>query len=305
METPRPVNRALPRRRPITPHFDGNNLSSGPFRFARCASWEQLIASRQTEMPMPRRAATPASLKVYQAKRNFAKTPEPSGKGKLKRRASKPGAGYFCVQKHLASHLHYDFRLEHHGVLLSWAVPKGPSLNPADKRLAMRVEDHPLDYGDFEGVIPEGYGAGIVMLWDQGTWEPEVDDVAAALDKGDLKFTLSGVKLKGSWVLVRTRGSRSDPNGQSRSWLLIKHRDQWAGNLDVTKFDKSVKSFGDFEDILAQDKPDVWESHRPAEGGEAGAMLKSIIEKAAKIKAKRDQPAKRAKTKRRIPTRAK
>src|SRR6185312_16548926 len=125
-------------------------------------------------------------------------------------------------------------------------VPKGPSLNPADKRLAMRVEDHPLDYGDFEGVIPEGYGAGIVMLWDRGSWEPEVDDIDAALEKGDLKFTFDGVKLKGSWVLVRTRSGPAGQDGQSRSWLLIKHRDDWAGKVDVTKLDKSLKSFGDF-----------------------------------------------------------
>ena len=110
------------------------------------------------------------------------------------------------MQKHLASHLHYDFRLEHNGVLLSWAVPKGPSLDPATKRLAMHVEDHPFDYGEFEGVIPSGYGAGIVMLWDRGTWTPQVDDVDKAIEKGDLKFTLDGYKLKGSWVLVRTKG---------------------------------------------------------------------------------------------------
>ena len=188
------------------------------------------------------------SLKEYQAKRDFKKTPEPSGKSKTKKVAkpAKPGHHFFCVQKHLASHLHYDFRLEHNGVLLSWAVPKGPSLNPADKRLAMHVEDHPLDYGDFEGVIPEGYGAGIVMLWDRGTWQPEVDDIDAALKKGDLKFTLEGVKLKGSWVLVRTRGfgGRTDSaTGESRSWLLIKHRDGYASTSDVvTEKPRSVVS---------------------------------------------------------------
>jgi bifunctional non-homologous end joining protein LigD len=256
---------------------------------------------------MARSRSSTSTLRDYQAKRNFKKTPEPSGKGKpkVKTADAKPGKHFFCVQKHLASHLHYDFRLEHKGVLLSWAVPKGPSLNPADKRLAMRVEDHPLDYGDFEGVIPEGYGAGIVMLWDRGTWEPEVDDIDAALEKGDLKFTLEGVKLKGSWVLVRTRGgpnARTDAAGQSRSWLLIKHRDDWAGKVDVTKLDKSVKSFADFENILAADKPDIWESHRPAEGGEAGTMLKEIIEKAAKIKAgKRESPASKKTNKRKRP----
>jgi bifunctional non-homologous end joining protein LigD len=238
------------------------------------------------------------SLATYQAKRNFSKTPEPSGKSskRPKAAAKKKTGPYFCVQKHLASHLHYDFRLEHRGVLLSWAVPKGPSLNPADKRLAMQVEDHPLDYGDFEGVIPEGYGAGIVMLWDQGTWQPEVDDIDAALAKGDLKFTLNGVKLKGSWVLVRTRGgpnARTNEAGQSRSWLLIKHRDDWAGNVDIIdKAPLSVKSFGDFEDILAKDKPDVWESHRPAEGGAAGKMLQDIIAKAATLKATKGQKKK-------------
>src|SRR5687767_5670612 len=190
------------------------------------------------------------ALEEYKRKRNFAKTPEPEGKVA----ARKGRELFFCVQKHLASHLHYDFRLEHNGVLLSWAVPKGPSLNPADKRLAMRVEDHPFDYGEFEGVIPEGYGAGIVMLWDRGTWRPETatPDVDAALAKGELKFTLDGVKLKGSWVMVRTRGGPGagapGADGQSRSWLLIKHRDEWAGAIDVVKkFDKSIKSFGDFE----------------------------------------------------------
>src|SRR6201995_2421725 len=129
---------------------------------------------------MAKKKTAPAKLSAYRAKRNFKLTSEPTGAKKIK-----PGKGFFCVQKHLASHLHYDFRLEHHGVLLSWAVPKGPSLRPSDKRLAMKVEDHPLDYRTFEGVIPEGYGAGVVMLWDDGTWTPQVEDVDAALEKGD------------------------------------------------------------------------------------------------------------------------
>ncbi|CAN5656742.1 hypothetical protein BH24ACI5_BH24ACI5_10000 [soil metagenome] len=235
-------------------------------------------------------------LEKYKQKRHFTSTPEPSGDVKLAAKHAKkePKKGlFFCVQKHLASHLHYDFRLEYKGVLLSWAVPKGPSLDPKTKRLAMHVEDHPIEYGTFEGVIPSGYGAGIVMLWDQGTWTPESEDIDAALKKGDLKFTLDGYKLKGSWVIVRTGerwgGGRS--GGDARSWLLIKHRDDWAGEVDITEFAPlSVKSGGGFEDILAADNPDVWESHRPAEGGEAGAMLKKIIERAAALKSSKGAP---------------
>src|SRR5712671_7232378 len=224
------------------------------------------------------------ALEEYKRKRDFKKTPEPEGVV-----APKRPERFFCVQKHLASHLHYDFRLEHNGVLLSWAVPKGPSLDPKTKRLAMHVEDHPVAYGDFEGVIPEGYGAGIVMLWDRGTWTSEVDDVDATLKKGDLKFTLNGYKLKGSWVLVRTGGRYAGSRGGGdRTWLLIKHRDEWAGELDISEFAPlSVKSGGDFEDILAQDTPAVWQSNRPAKGGEAGAMLATIIERAAKLKTAR------------------
>jgi bifunctional non-homologous end joining protein LigD len=145
-------------------------------------------------------------------------------------------------------------------------------------------------------VIPEGYGAGIVMLWDVGTWTPQVDDVDAALKKGDLKFTLDGYKLKGSWVLVRTggrfAGSRGGSSGDARSWLLIKHRDDWAGDLDITTFAPlSVKNGGDLHDILAADNPDVWQTNRPAAGGETGALLRKVIERAAALKHERDAPS--------------
>jgi bifunctional non-homologous end joining protein LigD len=244
-------------------------------------------------------------LKDYRAKRDFDKTTEPAGDESVRARRAqrKKKERFFCVQKHLATQLHYDFRLEHNGVLLSWAVPKGPSLRSGDKRLAMHVEDHPIEYGDFEGVIPEGYGAGIVMLWDSGTWEPLMDDVGAALAKGELKFTLNGYKLKGSWVLVRI-GNRG--RADSRTWLLIKHRDEWSGDIDVTEaFSKSVKSGGDFAEILADDTPAVWKSNRPSRGGVAGTMLAEIIEQAAALKARRGKKvrkvirsAKRSRTKR-------
>ena len=170
------------------------------------------------------------SLEAYRKKRNFASTPEPAG-AKTQSQGLK-GLRY-VIQKHQASQLHYDFRLEWNGVLLSWAVPKGPSPDPAVKRLAMRVEDHPLEYAGFEGVIPEGqYGAGTVMVWDTGTWVPDEPDVEAALSRGDLKFTLRGKKLAGSWVLVRSRSGYPRSAGRS-SWLLIKHRDEFASKRDV------------------------------------------------------------------------
>jgi bifunctional non-homologous end joining protein LigD len=248
------------------------------------------------------------ALDEYRRKRDFTKSPEPKGKEPKARRPQpvKAASRFFCVQKHLASHLHYDFRLEYNGTLLSWAIPKGPSLDPKIKRLAMHVEDHPVEYGTFEGVIPEGYGAGIVMLWDRGTWTPETDDVDRSLAKGDLKFTLDGYKLKGSWVLVRTRGysrrsSRDRAAGPDRaadsgkSWLLIKHRDEWSGDLDIAEFAPlSVKSGQDFHEILADDDPTVWRTNRPVEGGATGAMLQDVIEKAARLKLERagtKQPA--------------
>ncbi len=170
-------------------------------------------------------------LTEYRKKRRFEVTPEPSGEIHP---SQNEGAGTlrYLIQKHRASHLHYDFRLEWNGVLLSWAVPKGPSLDPSVKRLASQVEDHPLEYAEFEGVVPPGeYGGGTVMVWDKGTWSPEVPEVDEALNKGELKFTLNGTKLKGSWVLVRTRGfgRRERP-----AWLLIKHRDLFASDCDIT-----------------------------------------------------------------------
>lgn len=227
-------------------------------------------------------------LDEYRRKRDFSRTPEPEGGGRGPgRRRGAGGGGYFCVQKHLASHLHYDLRLEHGGVLLSWAVPRGPSLRPSDRRMAVRTEDHPYEYGGFEGVIPEGYGAGIVMLWDRGAWTPEVDDVDAALEKGDLKFALDGYKLKGSWALARTRDREGTaPRQRGRNWLLVKHADFWSGAVDVTEFAPlSVESEGDFDDILAADMPDLWLTGRPATAagrGRAAALTREVIERAAR-----------------------
>jgi bifunctional non-homologous end joining protein LigD len=169
-------------------------------------------------------------LAEYNRKRHFDVTPEPPGTARA-RPAGRPLE--FVVQKHRATALHYDFRLEHRGVMLSWAVPKGPSPDPAVKRLAMETEPHPMDYNQFEGVIPEGaYGGGTVMIWDKGVWAPIAQDrlgdeaeTDRQLEKGDLKFVLLGEKLLGSWVLVRTRGGRQ--------WLLIKHRDEYASSEDL------------------------------------------------------------------------
>jgi bifunctional non-homologous end joining protein LigD len=162
------------------------------------------------------------TLAEYNRKRHFGVTPEPPGKPPKKKPSDRPLR--FVVQKHRAGHLHYDFRLEHDGVMLSWAIPKGPSLDPGVKRLAMQTEPHPIEYNQFEGIIPEGeYGGGTVMIWDHGIWVPE------AVARRELKFRLQGKKLKGSWVLVHTDGRR---------WLLIKHRDAAASattDLTVSK----------------------------------------------------------------------
>src|SRR5205085_3710008 len=152
-------------------------------------------------------------LDRYREMRDFTVTPEPRGRVAQK----KAKALRYYIQRHAATRLHYDFRLEMEGVLKSWAVPKGPSLDPADKRLAMQTEDHPVDYGGFEGIIPEGqYGGGTVLLWDQGTWEP-LENPHEGLRKGALKFRLDGVKLKGKWTLVKIKGR--DPRDDAKSWL--------------------------------------------------------------------------------------
>jgi bifunctional non-homologous end joining protein LigD len=211
------------------------------------------------------------ALEIYRAKRNFRRTPEPSGR---KHRTRKEGLS-FVVQKHAASRLHYDFRLELRGVLLSWAIPKGPSLDPADKRLAVHVEDHPLEYGGFEGVIPGGeYGGGTVMVWDRGTWTPEGDPVTEHA-KGHLKFTLAGEKLRGAWALVRT-GGRYGGKAGDKAWLLIKEKDDFArtGNgAIVDAAPDSVVSGRDLDEI-ARDRRHVWSAKRsPGANVRAGAIV--------------------------------
>jgi bifunctional non-homologous end joining protein LigD len=229
-------------------------------------------------------------LEDYRKKRHFDKTPEPTGGtstgspdvvagedgdvstataaaalvtvapvagvalGSAASAGSPSERGFlYVIQKHASRRLHYDFRLELDGVLVSWAVPKGPSLNPKDRRLAVRVEDHPYDYGAFEGIIPEGqYGAGTVQLWDRGTWEPE-GDAREGLSRGSLKFTLHGEKLKGGWALVRMKARPGE--GNVENWLLIKHRDDEAvpgdGEAVLRDHDRSVVSGRTVEDITA------------------------------------------------------
>ncbi len=197
-------------------------------------------------------------LKDYRRKRDFARTAEPSG-GRDAVDAAPDSPRRFVVQKHDATRLHFDFRLELDGVLKSWAVTKGPSTNPADKRLAVRVEDHPLDYGAFEGTIPEGeYGGGTVMLWDTGTWEP-IGDPHAGLESGDLKFRLSGTRMKGEWVLVHMKGrDQKTRHGPRENWLLIKHRDGTEtedGDSLVDRFTTSVTTGRDLPGIAKGLKP--------------------------------------------------
>ena len=216
------------------------------------------------------------SLGEYHKKRRFDVTAEPRGK-EPKPAKARPGARRakklaFVIQKHRATALHYDLRLEWNGVMLSWAVPRGPSLDPAIKRMAMQVEDHPIEYNKFEGIIPEGeYGGGTVMIWDRGTWTPESPDVDEALRKGDLKIAIHGEKLHGSWVMVRTRPR---PGQSKPSWLMIKHRDQWASTDDVTELaPRSVVS----KRLLIEIARDEGGDMRKAADGDPPALLERIL----------------------------
>lgn len=185
------------------------------------------------------------ALEEYRKKRNFKETSEPAGKKSPRARKTPP---VFVVQKHQARALHYDFRLEIGGVLVSWAVPKGPSLNPGDKRLAMQTEDHPVEYADFEGVIAEKqYGAGTMMVWDKGIWQIESDDSAAKqLARGRLSFSLSGQKLQGAFMLIRTGGAQR----AGKQWLLFKRSDEHAErSWKIDRFDGSVLTERTLEDI--------------------------------------------------------
>jgi bifunctional non-homologous end joining protein LigD len=218
------------------------------------------------------------SIEEYKRKRRFEETPEPPPK------VEKQSGHRFVVQRHDASRLHYDFRLEMEGVLKSWAVPKGPSLDPADKRLAMQVEDHPVSYYDFEGTIPEGnYGGGTVMVWDEGTWQPLspvlVDgeyvpttdkEAAAMLAKGDLKFRLKGKRLKGDFALVHIKGRR--PGSKGNEWLLIKKKDdQVVAGFDIDSYEASILTGRTMAQIAGDKGSAEWKTSRPASGGKVKA----------------------------------
>ena len=237
------------------------------------------------------------SLSLYKKKRSFNETPEPTGGKALKNKL------VFVVQKHDASRLHYDFRLEMEGVLKSWAVPKGPSLNPADKRLAMMVEDHPFDYRTFEGIIPKGnYGAGTVIVWDEGTYEPlenasankkeNEKNLLKQLKAGSLKFVMHGKKLKGEFALVKTHYG-----GAENSWLLIKHKDEYASDEDVTEKDKSVVSKKTITQVeKTSDK--IWKSNREQKIKTSDKEAKPKVEsKNSKVTVSTKKPAVKKKLK--------
>jgi len=225
-------------------------------------------------MPAKKKPSAREQLTEYRRKRDFKRTAEPEG-GAAKKAAAKSKKLDFVIQKHAATRLHFDLRLELDGVMKSWAVPKGPSPDPGIKRLAMQVEDHPIEYNTFEGTIPQGeYGGGTVMLWDRGWYEPEKgggeEGVREGYRKGDLKVVFHGKRMKGSWVLVRTRGW-GGRGSDKPSWLLIKHRDEHAedGDALVERHVTSVASKRTMEQIGGSTKSKVWHSNRA--GGDASS----------------------------------
>jgi bifunctional non-homologous end joining protein LigD len=232
----------------------------------------------------------PDLLKKYKSMRDFGDTPEPSG-GKAK----KTKLPIFVIQKHAASHLHYDFRLEMEGVLKSWAVPKGPSYDPTVKRLAMMTEDHPYDYASFEGVIPAGnYGGGNVIIWDNGTWEfiEPGDDPVKAVRAGKLTFRMFGKKMFGEWALVKIHGR---PGSKGNEWLLLKHRDEFANpDVDVTVLaPRSVVSNKSVEEIGSPKR--IWLSNRGAsQSGKNAPTLATKLEAEKKAAKKKKATKKRA-----------
>lgn len=213
----------------------------------------------------------PDLLRKYRGMRAFGDTPEPSGRTK-----KLPKGPIFVIQKHQASHLHYDFRLEMEGVLKSWAVPKGPSYDPTVRRLAMMTEDHPYDYAAFEGIIPAGnYGGGNVIIWDQGTWEliEPGDDPVKALKSGKVTFRLYGKKMFGEWALVKIRGRSGSDRGNE--WLLLKHRDRYANDqIDVTEVaPRSVVSNKTIEEVSGEN---LWESNRKSTSRKAPTLAAQL-----------------------------
>jgi len=230
-----------------------------------------------------------AGLKAYHAKRDFSVTAEP--RGKVARSAVKT-THRFVIQRHAATRLHYDFRLELDGVYKSWAVTKVPSLDPATKRLAVEVEDHPLEYGTFEGTIPKGqYGVGTVQLWDKGSWTPKGDDTRADLAKGSLKFELKGRRLKGGWALIRMREQPAKIGRQTRhNWLLIKERDEEArpgAPETLMDEDTSVTTGRTLDEIANSKKPRVWNSNRADAAKTAAAVKKKTPSRPKAAKRKR------------------
>jgi bifunctional non-homologous end joining protein LigD len=239
-----------------------------------------------------------AQLTEYRKKRDFTKTAEPSGESAPV--APKQGRLRFVIQKHAASHLHFDLRLELDGVMKSWAVPKGPSNDPSVKRLAMQVEDHPIDYNTFEGTIPKGeYGGGTVMLWDRGTYSSDVatspdeeeDAIREGLRRGDLKITFHGNRLRGSFALIRMKFSRDGSSSAKPQWLLIKHRDEYASTDDVVADNMTSVDTGRTMEEIAEGKSRVWHSNREPTAAvkRIASSARALVHKATSKTAKRER----------------